>query len=135
MSLEALLSTLVGVILGVVGGGLITWWVARHYYISASEDLRREAQALRAETVSIQRTANALGGALETLSEMLAGKRQMGLIKFARDLAGKILGVHQQEPRDVSMRIHLRAPGEELPDLAPRRPRRSCWTFWRWSGS
>lgn len=66
------------VILSLVVGALVTWWVARHYYKKATEDLIKEAAELR--------RLNSL---------MLRGMEQAGWITLNRDSTGKILGFEQ----------------------------------------
>ena len=39
--------TISGVILGVIWGGLITWFWSKHYYKKASKELKEEAEKLR----------------------------------------------------------------------------------------
>ena len=34
-------------VIGIVAGGLVTWWVSRHYFKRAGDELREEAEKLR----------------------------------------------------------------------------------------
>jgi hypothetical protein len=43
----SLLTSLIGVVLGTITGGIITWWVAKRYYEKASQELGEETQKLR----------------------------------------------------------------------------------------
>jgi hypothetical protein len=43
----------VGTFIGIFVGGLITWFVSRHFYMQASEELKGEAAKLRKATAQV----------------------------------------------------------------------------------
>ena len=52
---EAIIVSVIGPLVGMAAGGLITWWVARRYYEKASDDLVAEAVDLRLATDRVLR--------------------------------------------------------------------------------
>ena len=67
--------TIGGVILGVILGGLITWFWSKHYYKKASKDLKEAAKDLRKETEEVKRLTN----------YMLLGMEKQGWVTLDRD--------------------------------------------------
>ncbi len=63
-------------LIGIVVGGLTTWWAARYYYEKASRDLAAEANELKR---------------LNTL--ILRGLESAGLVEYSRDDEGNIRGM------------------------------------------
>jgi hypothetical protein len=69
--MENLVLPLVGMVLG----GVITWWVARHYFFKAAQQLTEEVTPL------LQRT-----------NAILRGLEIGGIAEFARDASGNYTG-------------------------------------------
>jgi hypothetical protein len=57
-------STVVSTLVGLFVGGLITFFVARYYYLRASEDLLEESRRLLAESKRLKDIVNLLAGGL-----------------------------------------------------------------------
>jgi hypothetical protein len=81
-------------IISVLIGGLITWFVARVYYMRASEDLKKEATELfKLSTITLNALENA------------------GICKLSKDETGKIAGL------SLTIKVHdtLILSGKVLP--------------------
>jgi hypothetical protein len=50
MDICSVLSTLVSTIVGAAVGAIVTWKVAKHYYVEAGKELKSEADKLRSLT-------------------------------------------------------------------------------------
>jgi len=61
----------------VVVGGLITWRVARRYYVEAAKDLKDETQELQ-----------------RLMHLILSGLESSGLVRYSRNEQGRITGVN-----------------------------------------
>lgn len=70
-------STIVSTAVGVVAGGLITWFVAWKYYVKAGIELREEADRLASLT-----------------SAAMEGQERAGWATLRRDSAGRIVEYH-----------------------------------------
>ena len=65
-----------GALIGAMIGGVVTWAVARYYYVQASKELRSESDHLVTVTSLIHQ-----------------GLEEAGLAKFTRDHDGNIVGM------------------------------------------
>jgi gas vesicle protein len=57
------METAVWSLVGVLLGGIITWYASRHFYMKAGKELREEASKLRKETEQVKQVAHAILGA------------------------------------------------------------------------
>ena len=106
-------------VLGLVIGGVISWSISWRFARESSQELRAEAATLRAETVLVRQTVNALGDALE----------QEGWVRLHRDAQGNIDGlwlirgtINAQLPPLTAYGAGTVAPPVPRPD-APVEPR------------
>jgi len=86
-------------LVGIVVGGLITWWAARYYYEKASRDLAAEANELKR---------------LNTL--ILQGLESAGLgVEYSRDDEGNIRGMVIKASANLQAGATLSAVGAVAP--------------------
>jgi hypothetical protein len=85
MDMSWLSSGAVQTAIGALVGALVTWWVARIYYVKASEDLAKESEELRRQSVLMLR-------GLEVMAE-----KQL----FGRDELGNPQGVYHGSSGDL----------------------------------
>jgi hypothetical protein len=77
------MSDLVSVLVGVVVGGVITWFFAKRYYQAAAEDLERVSNRLSNEALDI----------LGDVRLLMRGLEANNIVQFNRDENGKAIGV------------------------------------------
>jgi len=70
------------VILGVIFGGLITWYWSKHYYKKASEELKKEAGGLKSETEKLRKFTKMI----------LQGMEIANLVTITKDPQGDPVG-------------------------------------------
>ena len=74
--MSAFWSNLIGALIGVLIGGLTTYFVARYYYKRASQELKDEATELRDLTTLV-----------------LRGLERAGFVEYSKDEQGKPVGI------------------------------------------
>ena len=96
-----MISTLIGTGIGVVFGGIITWWVARLYYKKAADDLREAGNNLRDEAKELRRLTNMV----------LRGLESADLVTINRDESNNPIGVNFSLRADAG---HYELSGSEV---------------------
>ncbi len=61
-----MLETIVGTVVGIIVGGVITWCVSQKYYVKSSKELKDEAERLRSVVDLIHRRLDNSGAKIES---------------------------------------------------------------------
>jgi hypothetical protein len=92
-----LIITLGSTVLALIVGAVITWLVARHYYIQAGKELAEETSELRHLTTLV-----------------LRGMENADLAELNRDLSGKITGLILKSTATLSATASLSGKAEVI---------------------
>jgi hypothetical protein len=81
---ESMAASIAGTVIGAAIGAMVTWLVARAYYVRASRDLEKAAADLRRLTAKV-----------------LVGLEEAGLVQLVRNESGEITGIVRSGKVDI----------------------------------